>query len=101
QLERNIGHAVHQGAVSDQLRGALEADRLVVTDVGLGARREDGLRQPLGLTQALWELDPRDAAAGLVVLPARARDVSADHALDREHLEPADDQGAPARLAGN
>ena len=37
QLDRDIAHALHQRAVADELGGALEVDRLVVADVGLGA----------------------------------------------------------------
>src|ERR1700733_2296122 len=47
QLEGGVPDALHQRAVADQRDGALEVDRLVVADVGLGAGGEDRLRQEL------------------------------------------------------
>ncbi len=87
QLDRHVAHPLHQRAVADQLGGALEVDRLVVAHLGLRARREDRLGQLLGLAQARRQLDPRDRAGRLVVLPARAGDVAAHDALDRQHLQ--------------
>ena len=36
--DRDLPHALGQRAVADQLDGAVEVDRLVVADVGLGRR---------------------------------------------------------------
>jgi hypothetical protein len=47
QLERRVPDALHQRAVADERNCALEVDRLVVADVGLGARCEDRLGQAL------------------------------------------------------
>ncbi len=44
------------------------------------------------------QVDPADGARGLVVLPARARDVAAHDALDRHHLEPLDQHRATGEL---
>ena len=43
--DRHVAHALGQRAVTDQLHGALEVDRLVVADVGLGAGGEQRLGQ--------------------------------------------------------
>ena len=85
----------------DQLRGALEVDRLVVALVGLGGRGEDRCRQALGLAQARRQLDAGDAPGGLVVLPARAGDVAAHHALDGQHPQLAHRHRAPADVLGD
>ena len=45
QRERDVAHALGQRPVADQLDRALEVDRLVVADVGLGARGEQRLGQ--------------------------------------------------------
>src|SRR5213075_95073 len=45
-------------------------------------------RQLVGFLEALRELVPADDAGRLVVLPARAREVAAHDALERQHLEP-------------
>ena len=37
--------------------------------------------------EARGQLDPADRAGGLIVLPPGARDVAANDALDREHLQ--------------
>ena len=52
QLDRHLAHLLHQLAVADEFGGLLEVDRLVVALVRLGARREDRLRQLLGLAAA-------------------------------------------------
>ena len=98
ELDRHVADAPHEVAVADELRRALEVDRLVVAGLGLRRRREDRRRQALGLAQAGRELDPGDLAGRLVVLPARAGDVAAHDALDREHLQPADDHRAAAHV---
>ena len=72
-----------------------------MADVGLRARREDRLRQLLGLLQSARQRDAGDGAARLVVLPAGAGDVAAHDALDRQHLQAAHDERAPERLLGH
>ena len=60
-----------------------------------------GVGQALGLAQAGRQLDARDLAGGLVVLPARAGDVAAHHALDRQHPQLAHGHRAPADVVGD
>ena len=87
QRQRNCAHArrtVHTDALLD-LR---EADVLVVpTELGLFRRREDRLRQLLGLAETLRQRDAADRTASLVVLPPRADQVAAHDRLDRERLQ--------------
>ena len=73
----------------------------MIAYVGLRGGREDRLRQLLGLLQPGRQLDAADGAGGPVVLPARARDVAAHDALDREHLEPLDQHPAAEDLGGH
>ena len=47
-----------------------------------------GVRQPVRLAQPLGQRVPADRAARAVVLPARACEIAAHDALDRQHLEP-------------
>ena len=63
-------------------------------------RREDRLGQLLGLAQPGRQRDPGDRAAGLVVLPARAGDVAADDALDRQHLRRRTTSARPSTSSG-
>src|SRR5205807_9418204 len=49
--------------------------------------REDRLRQLRRLRQPGRQRVPADGTGLAVVLPARAREIAADDALDREHLE--------------
>ena len=74
--------------VPDELGGLVARDVLVVTARRLRRRREDRLGKLLRLLQTLRQPVPADLARRLVVLPARARDVAAHDALDRQHLEP-------------
>ena len=100
--DRQPAQLLQQLAVADDLGGAVEVDVLVVVaHLGLGRGREDRLRQLLGLAQPGRQLDPADRAGGLVVLPARAGDVAAHHALHRHHLEPLDQHRAAAVLLGH
>ena len=102
QLDRQPAQLLERLAVAEDLGGAVEAHVLVVVaHVGLGGRREDRLRKLLGLLQPLRQLDPAHGAGGLVVLPARAGDVPAHDALDREHLEALDEHRATADLLGH
>ena len=58
----------------------------MAANLGLGGRREDGLGELGGIHQARGQLDAADGAVGLVLLKAAAGQVTADDALDREHL---------------
>jgi len=81
-LDRDPPQLFQQRPVADDLRRPLEVDVLVVVaDIGLGRRREDRLRQLVGLDQPGRQLDPADGAALAVFLPARAGEVAADDAL--------------------
>ena len=99
--DRDVAQPLGQLARADELGRRGQVDRLVVALVRLRRRGEDRLRQLLGLLQPGGQLDPGDGAGGLVVLPARAGDVAAHDALDREHLEPLDAQRAAAQLGGH
>ena len=98
---RHVAHRARPARASPTSRPSLDVDRLVVALLRLGRRREDRLRQLLGLLQARRQLDARDPAGRLVVLPARAGDVAAHDALDRQHLELLDAQRAAAQLVGH
>ena len=74
---------------ADQLGRLRARDVLVVPLDRLRCGREDRLRELVGLLQALGKLVPADLAARAVVLPARAGEIAAHHALDRQHLEAA------------
>src|SRR5207248_7149608 len=76
-----------QPRFSDELGGLVAGDVLVVAGLGLRRGREDRLRQLLGLAQPGRQRVARRRAGRLVILPARAGEVSAHDALDREHLE--------------
>ena len=58
ERQRDVAHPLGQRPIADQLHGALEVDRLVVPDVGLGRRGEQRLGQAVGLPQAGGQLDP-------------------------------------------
>ena len=75
--------------LADELGRLLARDVLVVPFDRLRRRREDRLGELVRLLQALGQLVPADLAARAVVLPARAGEVAAHDALDRQHLEPA------------
>ena len=91
-----------------QLLGALlpqvgddpvEGDVLVVvTDLGLGGRGEDRLRQLGRLGEALGQLDTADGAVLPVLLEPGAGEVAADDTLEREHLQLAADHRAAEDL---
>ena len=57
----------------------------MVTQLSLGARGKDRLRQLLGLLQPLRQLDAADSTVLLIALPAAAGDVATDDALHRQH----------------
>src|SRR5215210_7014473 len=65
-----------------------EVDVLVVTLLRLRGGREDRLGKPVRFPQPGRELVAAHDARPRVVLPARAGQVAAHDALDREHLEP-------------
>ena len=52
ERHRDVAHPLGQRAIADQLHRALEVDRLVVADLGLGRGREQRLGQLVGLAQA-------------------------------------------------
>src|ERR1019366_7373702 len=84
---RGVAHPLGQAAVADRRTRALEIDVLVVVaQRGLRRRGEQRLGQPLGFAQPTRQRDPADRAAALIVAPARAREVAADNAFDREYL---------------
>src|SRR3954470_23104323 len=55
--QRNLAQPLAQLARAGQLGRLIEVDRLVVPDLGLGGRREDRLRELLGLLQPGGKLD--------------------------------------------
>ncbi len=73
---------------ADQLGSLLARDVLVVARLRLRRRREDRLGQLLRLDEPLRQPVPADLAGREVVLPARAGEVAAHDALDRQHVEP-------------
>src|SRR5947209_16305690 len=78
---------VAQPTLADELGGLVARDVLVVTGLRLRRGGEDRLRQLVRLAQSLGKRVTTRRACRLVVLPARAGEVSAHDALDREHLE--------------
>ena len=66
----------------------------LVDGVKMGSGKASDSFRPAGRVM------PRDFAGGLVFLPGRAGDVSADDALDREHFGALHQHGAPAKLVG-
>jgi hypothetical protein len=66
--------------------------------LGLRRRGEDRLGQAIALPQAGWQRDAADGAVGAVLLPAGARQVAADHDLDRQHVRPAAEHHPAAQL---
>jgi hypothetical protein len=63
-----------------------------VTGERLRGRCEERLGELLRLEETLGELVPADLTGALVVLPAGAGDVPADHALERDHVGLADEE---------
>ena len=97
-LRSELLAAAREGLLED-LDALLVADILVVvTDLGLGGRRVDRLRQLVALVEPLRELDPADRAVLLVARPAGAGDVAADDALDRDHGELLHQHAVPVKL---
>ncbi len=88
-IERERGllrRRVH--VLAAQSRRAFLVDVLVVAGGRLRRRREDRFGQARGLLEPVREAVSADHSGLAVVLPPRPGEVSADHALDREHLEP-------------
>ncbi len=85
------GHPLYlvEPLLADERDGGRAVDVLVVARLGLGRRREDRLRQLVGLGEPGGQRVPADLAGGAVVLPARSGEIAANDAFDREHLEPA------------
>lgn len=73
--------------LAQNLDGLLVGDVFVMSLFGLGRRRVDGLRKPLGLLKSSRQLDAADGAILLVALPARAGDIAANDALNGKHLQ--------------
>src|SRR5512132_1189178 len=80
-------------ALTHQVRGLFERKRQVVPFRRLRGGREDGLWQPIGLTQTRREGHPAHVTLGQVLLEPRPGQVPPGHALDRDHLRPADEHG--------
>src|SRR5436190_5719169 len=100
QLDRDAAELLQQRPVADDLSRPVEVDVLVVVAyVGLGGLGEDRLRELLRLLESLGQADAAHGPGGLVVLPAGPRQVAADHALDRDHLEPLHEHPAAPGVA--
>ncbi len=87
ELERQPLDLV-EALLADERDGGGAVDVLVVAGLRLRRRREDRLGQLLRLDEPGRQPVAADLAGREVVLPARAGEVAADDALDREHLEP-------------
>ena len=77
-----------QAFLADERGRRRAVDVLVVAARRLGRRREDRLGQLLRLGEPVGEPVAAHLAGRPVVLPARAGEVAAHDALDRQHLEP-------------
>ena len=77
----------------------LERDVLVVPGFGLGGRREDRLREPVGLDQAAGQGGAADGPGLAILAPAAAGEVAPDDALegDRPRIS---GRSSPGRRAG-
>ena len=85
--------------VADELLAAIERDVLVViTELGLGGGRKDGLRNLRGLVQTLGQVDAADGAVLVVGLLARASQVAANDGLDGNGVGLLDQHGAPRQV---
>ena len=70
----------------------------MTADLGLRRRREDRLREPVGLAQVLGQRDSADLA-GLAVLPeAGADEIAPSDTFDRDDLALLDEDAAAAEL---
>ena len=91
ELQRRVAHLLRH-LPADEVDGRLERDVLVVVaDGGLGRRREERLREPAGLDEALRQVDPAHLAGLLVVLAPRPGEVAAHDGLHRQRLGPVHD----------
>ena len=70
----------------------------MVTDLGLRGGREQRLRELGRLRQALGQLNTTDGAVLVVGLLARASQIAADDALDRNRLRLLDQHGATSEI---
>ena len=59
----------------------------MVSQLRLGTWRIDRLRQLVAFLQSLRQCNPTDYAVFLIACPAASRNVSADNALNRKHLQ--------------
>ena len=85
----------------DKLFALLEADVLVVVaNLGLRGRSEDGFRQLGGIYQAFGELNATYSARLLIVLQTRTGKVAAHNALDGEHVGLLYQHKAASKLIG-
>jgi hypothetical protein len=83
------------GLLADLVDELRERDVLVVAALRrLGGGREDRALEALAAAQPLGECQSGDGARLAVLLPARPGEVAADDALDGDHVELLDDQGA-------
>ena len=76
------------------------ADVHVVAGRRLGRRREDGLRQPVGLAEAGRQPDAADRSGLLIFLPPAAREIPASDAFDGEGLGLPHEHRTAAQPAG-
>jgi len=94
---------VAQGAghlLTDQRDDLGKGDVLVVPLIGLGRGREQCLGQALGTAQSPGQSVTADRSVLLIGFPARAGDVTADHALHRKALRLAYQHRTPAQGFG-
>src|ERR1700676_676194 len=83
---------------ADSTGGRFERNILIVTGLSLGRRREDRLRQLIGLTEAGRQRDPAYASVTLIVLPAGSGDIASCHAFHFDHFGAATQHRASLQL---
>src|SRR6266545_3356742 len=94
QVERQIAQPLRLlGA--EAVGHCLKGDVLVVSALALGGRREDRLRQAIGLNEAGGKPDAADLLRLPVFCPAGTGDVPARHALERNDFGLLHDDRAP------
>ena len=97
-LERQIAD-LRGDVLANDLAATLIRDVLVmVTNLGLRGGREQRLRELGRLRQALGQLNTTDGAVLVVGLLARASQIAADDALDRNRLRLLDQHGAACEI---
>src|SRR5262245_20158242 len=84
ERERRRAYLLGESA-PDEAHDLLVRDVLVVrTELGLGRGRENRFGQAIGLTQTRRKLNAADETSRLVILPAGADQVAANHGFDRQ-----------------